>query len=155
MSVRNLAMAALLASAVMSPVAAQGKPDFSGSWKINVEKSDPMGGMGGGGGGMGTAVTTITQSGAQLVVETRFGERTRTSTYNLDGKESVNAGRNGDTRSTTRWDGASLVIESTSASGMTSKEVRSLSAGGKMMTVVRTSQTPSGEMTRKTVYDKQ
>jgi hypothetical protein len=105
--------------------------------------------------GMGTAVTTITQSATQLVIETKFGDQTRTTTYNLDGKESVNAGRNGDTKSTTHWDGATLVIESTSASGTTSKEVRSLSADGKTMTVVRTSQTPNGEMTRKTVYDKQ
>ena len=48
-----------------------------------------------------------------------------------------------------------IMIETTSASGQTSKEVRSLSADGKTMTVVRTFQGQSGEMTRKTVYDKQ
>lgn len=161
MSVRNLTMIALLATAAISPAVAQGKTDFSGTWKVNTEKSDPMGGMGGGGGGggggmaMGAAATKITQSATQLVIENKFGDQTRTNTYNLDGKESVNAGRNGDTKSTVSWDGASLVITSTNANGNTSKEVRSLSGDGKTMTVIRTSQTPNGEMTRKIVYDKQ
>ena len=35
------------------------------------------------------------------------------------------------------------------------KEVRSLSADGKAMTVVSTRQSANGETTRKTVYDKQ
>jgi hypothetical protein len=160
MSARILTVAALLASVTLQPAAAQGKADFSGSWKMNVEKSDPMGGGGGGGGGggnmMATAVTTITQSATQLVIETKFGEQSRTVTYNLDGKESVNPGmRGGETKSTVKWDGASLVIESVSGTGQASKEVRSLSAEGKQMTVVSTRQGQNGEVTRKTVYDKQ
>ena len=51
MSVRILTVAALLGSIALQPVLAQGKTDFSGNWKINTEKSDPMGGGGGGGGG--------------------------------------------------------------------------------------------------------
>ncbi|HEV8150251.1 MAG TPA: hypothetical protein VGP61_08720 [Gemmatimonadales bacterium] len=158
MSARILTMAALLGSIVFSPVAAQGKTNFSGAWKLNTEKSDPMGGMGGGGGGgmgMGNAVTTITQTDTKLTIESKFGDQVRTSTYNLDGSESVNPGRNGDNKSKLHWDGASIVIETVSASGSTSKEVRTLSADGKTMTVVRTSQGPNGETTRKTVYDKQ
>ncbi|HEU5219745.1 MAG TPA: hypothetical protein VFU23_13890 [Gemmatimonadales bacterium] len=163
MSVRNLTVAALLASAVLSPVAAQGKPDFSGSWKVNTEKSDPMGGgMGGGGGGGAAATITITQSATKLTVETHRGEQVTTATYNLDGSESVNTTQRGESKSKATWDGASLVINSESsftgpngAMTVTSKEVRTLSADGKTMTVVRTSQTPNGEMTRKTVYDKQ
>ncbi len=165
MSVRNLTVAALLASAVLSPLAAQSKPDFSGSWKMNMEKSDPMGRMGGGGGGgggMAMAPITITQSADKLVITSTRGDQVTTATYNLDGSESVNAGMRGETKSKVSWDGASLVIASESsfngpngAMTVTSKEVRSLSADGKVMTVVRTSQTPNGEMTRKTVFDKQ
>ena len=163
MSVRILTMAAFLTSVVLSPAAAQGKTNFSGAWKLNVEKSDPMGGMGGGGGGggggmgggMAPAPTTITQTDTKLTIETKFGDQVRTSTYNLDGSESINPGRNGDNKSKLSWDSASLVIETTTASGMTYKEVRTLSADGKIMTVVRTSQGPNGETTRKTVYDKQ
>ena len=165
MSVRNLTVAALLASAVLSPVAAQGKPDFSGRWKMNAEKSDPMGGIGGGGGGGGmvaSAAITITQSAGKLVIETKRGEQVATATYNLDGSESTNTTQRGESRSKASWDGSSLLIASESsfngpngAMTLTSKEVRSLSADGKTMTVVRTSQTPNGEMTRKTVFDKQ
>lgn len=160
MSARILTMAALLGSFALHPVAAQDKTDFSGGWKLNAEKSDPMGGGAGGGGGggggmMGTAVTTITQAAGKLTIETKFGDQVRSSVYNLDGSESVNAGRNGDSKSKAHWDGAALVIETTSASGMTSKETRTLSADGKTMTVVRVSQGANGETTRKTVYDKQ
>jgi hypothetical protein len=161
MSARILTVAALLATVALQPAAAQGKADFSGSWKLNVEKSDPMGGGGGGGGGgganmMATAVTVITQSATQLVIETKFGDQSRSATYNLDGKESVNPGmRGGETKSTVKWDGASLVIEGVNATGQASKEVRSLSADGKQMTVVTTRQGQNGEMTTKRVYDKQ
>jgi len=163
MSVRSLTVAALLASAVLSPVSAQSKPDFSGSWKLNVEKSDPMGGMGGGGGGgMAMGPITITQTAATLVIESKRGESVVTTTYKLDGTESTNTTQRGESKSKVSWDGSSLVINTEStfngangAMTVTSKEVRSLSADGKTMTVVRTSQTPNGEMTRKTVFDKQ
>lgn len=166
MSARILTVAALLASVALRPAAAQGKTDFSGSWKLNMEKSDPMGGRMGGGGGMGggmaDAVTTITQTATQLTIETKFGDQTRTVTYFLDGKESTNQSRMGETKSKAHWDGGSLVIESTGtytgangAMTITSKEVRSLGDDGKTMTVVSTRSTPNGEVTSKRVYDKQ
>ena len=164
MSVRILASAALMAALAAGPALAQGKADFSGNWKANAEKSDPVGGGGGGGGGgMRDAVTTITQTATELTLVTKFGENTRTLTYKLDGSESVNAGfRGGETKSKARWDGATLVIESVSnVSGpngdmqVTSKETRSLSEDGKTMTVVNVSTSSMGERTRKTVYDKQ
>ena len=166
MTARFLSTAALLAAFATAPALAQAKPDFSGSWKLNVEKSDPMGGGGGGGGGGGMmrdAITTITQTATELTLVTKFGENSRTATYKLDGTESVNPGmRGGETKSKVKFDGATLVLEHTrNMSGpngdmqVTSKEVRSLSADGKSMTVVTTSQGPNGEMTRKMVYDKQ
>jgi hypothetical protein len=168
MRARFLTAAALLASVALRPAVAQGKVDFSGSWKINTEKSDPMGGGmgggggGGGGGGMANAVTTITQTATQLTVETKFGEQTRTATYFLDGKESTNQGRMGETKSKAHWDGSALVIESTGsytgangAMTVTSKEVRTLGDDGKTMTVVTTRSTPNGEVTTKRVYDEQ
>ena len=112
---------------------------------------------------MRDAVTTITQTGTELTLITKFGEQTRNISYKLDGSESVNPGmRGGETKSKAKWDGVSLVLEHIrNMSGpngdmqVTSKEVRSLSADGKTMTVVTTSQGPNGEMTRKMVYDKQ
>ena len=165
MTARFLSTAALLAAFATAPALAQAKPDFSGAWKLNVEKSDPMGGGGGGGGGGGMmrdAVTTITQTATELTLVTKFGENSRTATYKLDGTESVNSGMRGETKTKAKFDGATLVLEHVrNMSGpngdmqVTSKEVRSLSADGKTMTVVTTSQGPNGEMTRKMVYDKQ
>lgn len=162
MTARFLSTAALLAAFATTPALAQAKPDFSGSWKLNVEKSDPMGG-GGGGGMMRDAVTTITQTATELTLVTKFGENSRTASYKLDGTESVNPGRQGgETKTKAKFDGATLVLEHTrNMSGpngdmqVTSKEVRSLSDDGKTMTVVTTSQGPNGETTRKMVYDKQ
>jgi hypothetical protein len=60
-------------------------------------------------------------------------------------------------KSTAKWEGSSLVIETTREfNGMTitTKEVRTLSADGKTMTVDSTSQTPQGEVKRKVVYAK-
>ena len=155
------ALATLAASA-----GAQAKTDFSGTWKRNAEKSDPMGGPGGGGGGggmMANATWTITQAADKITIALQAGEMNRTSTYSLDGKESVNPGMRGaEVKSTAKWEGASLVIESTQTmSGpngdmtITSKEVRTLSEDGKTMTVVTTRTTPQGERTTKAVYDKQ
>ncbi|MGE0442077.1 MAG: hypothetical protein AB7L66_10370 [Gemmatimonadales bacterium] len=161
-------------SLVAVPLAAQ-KPDFSGTWKLNTELSDPMGGPGGGGGGGGgggrgmgggggrASELSITQTAAKLVIEMKIGENTRTTTYNLDGSESRNPGMRGaETVSKAMWDGNSLMVMSetnmSTPNGdmkISSHEVRSLSADGKQMTIVTTSTTPQGERTRKQVYDKQ
>jgi hypothetical protein len=166
MSVRILTATALLAIVALGPAVAQGKADFSGIWKFNVEKSDPMvgvtGGGGGGRGGMAMAVTTITQTAAKLTIETKFGDQTQNLAYNLDGSESVNTGMRGESRSKAVWDGPDLVINSENTfSGpngpmtRSSKEVRTLSADGKTMTVTTTRTTPNGEQTTKRVFDRQ
>ena len=172
-----LTAAALLATVALRPALGQEdkKPDFSGTWKLNTEKSDPMGGRagaGGGGGGGGVSAglspmnmgpTTITQSATELVISTAMGEQTRKYTYSLEGKETTNPGmRGGETKSKAHWDGNSLVIENTGTMKgpngdvtVTSKEVHTLSEDGKTMTVVTTRTTPNGEQTTKRVYDKQ
>ena len=159
-AVLSLATLAVLATTV----GAQAKPDFSGTWKRNAEKSDAMGMGGGGGGGAGaamaTATTVITQTADKLTLEIKMGEMSRSLSYSLDGKESVNPGmRGGETKSIAKWDGANLVIESTAVMGertINSKEVRSLSADGKTMTVTTTRPGQDGtERTTKAVYDKQ
>ena len=83
----------------------------------------------------------------------------QTMTYKLDGSESTNQvmGRGGAAavKSVAKWDGASLVIETTrefNGMSITSKEVRKLDNGGKEMQVDTTAQTPNGEQKRKVVY---
>jgi hypothetical protein len=162
--VLSLALAAALVVPFMAQ--AQAKPNFSGTWTLDQAKSDPppqrgggggggggRGGGGGGGGRGGGGPITIVQSAADI----KIGE----ATYKLDGSESVNQmqGRGGpqEVKSKARWEGNTIVIESTRDMGgmsITTKEVRSLSADGKEMTVQTTNQTPQGEMTRKTVFTK-
>ncbi len=167
----NCAIPALAAiSLLAAPLAAQ-KPDFSGTWKINNEKSDPMpappaGGGGGqrpgGMGGMRPSELFITHSDSKMVIEQKMGERTVLLTHYLDGRESKNAGMRG-TEMTTKSTWVDNTIVTTGENTFTtpmgemtikSHEVRSMSDDGKSMTVVSTATTPRGEMTRKTVYDK-
>ena len=152
-----------LATAVVIPFAAraQSKPDFSGTWTMDAAKSDPApAGRGGGGGGGGSV--TIKQTGTELSVQTQGRQGPQTMTYKLDGSASTNTvmGRGGsqEVKSTAKWDGSSLVIETTRDMGGTSitqKEVRRLDNGGKDMIVdTTTTGGPNGEQKRKVVYTK-
>ena len=151
-----------LATAVVIPFTAraQGKPDFSGTWTMDAAKSDPAPQGRGGGGGGGSV--TIKQTATTLAVESQGRQGPQTMTYKLDGSSSTNTvmGRGGsqEVKSTAKWDGSSLVIETTRDMGGTSitqKEVRRLDNGGKDM-IVETTTTggPNGETKRKVVYTK-
>ena len=90
---------------------AQSKPNFSGEWKMVPGKSDF---------GMMPAPTAGTQKIAHndpelKVVTTDTGDQgtfTTENAYTTDGKECVNKGRIGDVRSTLKWDGNALIIDS-------------------------------------------
>ena len=142
------------------------KPNFTGDWTLDREKSE-MGepGPGGGGGrgrGMGMGSFSITHEGDVLAlkrkVEFQGEERTFESRHTTDGKENANEGFRGSSiNSKTRWEGTKLVTESvmeTPNGTRETKEVRSLSADGKTMSVEITSKGGFGEGTRKLVYNK-
>jgi hypothetical protein len=152
--------------ALAMPIAAwaQGKPDFSGTWTLDAEKSDPApqrgGGGGGGGGGRGGGPITIKQTANELVIQSEGRQGPQTLTYKLDGTESSNEmmGRGGTVavKARAKWDGAKLVIESTRDMGgttVTVTETRRLD-GKDMVVETSTSGGPNGPMTRKTVYTK-
>jgi hypothetical protein len=111
---------------------------------------------------MGMGSFSITHEDDSLVlkrtVEFQGEERTFESRHTTDGKENVNEGFRGSSiKSKTRWEGAKLVTESvmeTPNGTRETKEVRSLSADGKTMTVETTSKGGFGEGTRKLVYNK-
>jgi hypothetical protein len=144
------------------------KPDFSGKWVLNADKSAMGGGPGGGapggggggraGGGMGAGPLAITQTATTLTIERTVAETVMKTIYKFDGSESVNEGRGG-MKSTyvSKWDGAKLVttIKGETQRGPTqSSEVRSLAADGTMV-VETTRQGQDGPVTTKMVYDKQ
>src|SRR3954468_17917277 len=147
-----LAMAAAVVLPFHGRVRAQGKPDFTGTWTLDTAKSDPPPqGRGGG----GAASMTIKQTGTELAVTSEGRQGPQTMTYKLDGSESSNQvmGRGGaqTVKSTAKWDGSNLIIETTrdfQGTPITTKEVRRLDNGGKEMVVESTTQTPQGEMKR-------
>lgn len=166
----SLVLAGLLASTAQ----AQEKPNFSGTWKLDPAQSQMGGGMGGGrpggggggggGGGMGAAQeVTIAQDGTTLRITMTVMGEARTQSFDLAGKPSTNQmamGRmGGEMVTTSTWDGNKLVTTGSSnittpqgAMSIQTREVRSLSADGKTMTVETTRTTPMGENTTKLVY---
>ena len=160
---RILTLLALAAMVSTAGAAAQ-TPDFSGTWKINLIKSDaPPPGRGGQQMDMSNLMLTITQTAeAFTIVQSGMGPE-RTSTYFLDGRESTNPGmRGGDMKTTSTWDGAKLVTEGKATMEgqqgpmtMTWHEERTLSDDGKTMNVSTTTDTPMGKRTMKRVFEKQ
>jgi hypothetical protein len=151
-------LVAVLAAAVPSSARAQGKPDFSGTWTRDTAKSDPAPqGRGGGGGG----TQTIKQTATEIAVTVAGRGGPETQIYKLDGSETTNQSQSPEgplaVKGTARWDGASLVIEtSREIRGMTitSKEVRTLDSTGKEMTIEAVTRSPQGEIKRKVVFVK-
>lgn len=110
--------AAVLAVATM---AFAQKPDFSGTWTLDPAASGmgaPGGGAPGGGGrmgGMNAGPMVVKQAGDTLTIERTMGENKVTTTYKLDGTESVNKqtmGQMGEVeiKSVAKWDGSKLSI---------------------------------------------
>lgn len=153
----------LLALSAFLPLAAAAQtPDFTGTWKVNLSKSDAPPGRGGQQMDRSNLTLAITQTAETLTIRQTGMGPDRTMTFFLDGRESVNTGMRGEMKSTSTWDGAVLVTEGVTNAEtpmgprtMTTREVRSLSADGKVMTVTTTSDTPRGQMTRTTVFDRQ
>ena len=156
---RKLALTAILAVALAITGYAQ-KPDFSGVWTPDAAAA-PAGG-GGGGRGMAPGPMTVTHKGDTLTIERSMGDNKITSTYKLDGTESVNkmAGRGGvevETKSTAKWDGSKLTIVTKQAapdgSVRESSQSWSLEGGNLVVESTRTGRegTP---VTAKTTYKK-
>ncbi len=147
-----------VAVAMAPPVAslAQDKPNFAGTWTLDAARSDSPPAGRGGRGGRGLAAlapegpVVITQSATEITIGP--------ATYTLDGSPStITGGRGGTAEAKARWDGARLVIGTTRnlrGNTITTKEVRSLTSGGKEMTAEITISAPAGEQTIKQVFTK-
>ena len=157
---RKLALTAVLAVALAITGYAQ-KPDFSGVWTPEAPAAAPAGGGGGGGRGMGAGPMTVTHKGDTLTIERSMGDNKVTSTYKLDGSESVNKmmGRGGEveTKSTAKWDGSKLTIVTKQAapdgSMRESSQTWSLEGGNLVVESTRPGR-DGNPMTAKTTYKK-
>ena len=128
-----LVVAVVLIFGAAASLAAQAKPDFSGKWVMDPASAPaPPAGAGGGGGGGGRGggrgggagfgqEFTAKQDATTLTITRMQGDQTVTATYKLDGSESKNtvAGRGGQQEQVSKatWDGAKLVIVTTTQGG--------------------------------------
>lgn len=112
----------------------QAKPDLTGTWTMDVERSETLAQ-----GGTSAPITFVIQQSADaLVVETRRGQQSDTMTYKLAANEKAAGPMEGVPASRAYWDGARLVTETArpvQGQTVTSKEVRYLNEVGSEMTV--------------------
>lgn len=127
---KHLVLALVVALALPSVAFAQGKPDFSGTWAMDPTRSEsatqaePI----------GPVTVLITQTAAELNIQTTRAQKTTVEIYKLDGSESKIPSGTGKVR----WDGPTLVIETVrdiQGATVTTKELRTLAAGGNEMRV--------------------
>ena len=105
-------------------------------------------------------VVRVRQTDDRLIVTQDDGQGVATmNSYSLDGKEPDNRTGQTTTKSKTKWEGVALVTDMTRSMDtgrgnfeMKSREVRSLSDDGRMMTVRTTLDTPRGTQTMTLTY---
>jgi hypothetical protein len=157
---RILSTAGAILLLAVSAVAQNAMPNFSGTWSLDVAKSD-----------FGPApppdavVMMIDHKEPNLKVTTtqkgQQGDTTNDSNLSTDGKENVNKlralGGEQDVKSNTKWEGKKLATaRMLEIQGMTigMNDSWELSDDGKVMTIVREISTPQGDFATKMVFNK-
>ncbi len=134
---------------------AQSKPDFSGTWKLNIAKSN-FGALP----APDSATLKIEHNDPAFkmisVTVTSSGERSYELAFTTDGKECTNWVGNVEVKSVLRWEGTTLVMEHKAAGGeVTLKDQWVLSEDGKTLTLTRHWSGSQGETTQTLVHEKQ
>ncbi len=137
---------------------AQTKPDFSGTWKQNNEKSTFRSDS-----TIQSYTNKIEHQDPRLKVTTvrtgPRGESTFERSYTTDGKEQKTTDREGDEfKSSVKWEGSTLVFETVEkerGNTITTRETWTLSADGKTLTKTIHRSGPRGESDQKYVLEKQ
>ena len=145
----------------VSALAQSALPNFSGTWNLDLAKSDfgPIPAP-------DSVVMVIDHKEPALKVgvtqKGQMGDASNESLYTTDGKENLNKMRGPageqESKSTTRWNGKTLETKRTiEAQGMSIgiDDAWELSADGKILTVMRQLKTPQGDFSTKTVFNKQ
>ncbi len=157
---KALSTAGVILLLVVSALAQNATPNFTGTWTLDLAKSDfgpapppdsvvmtidhkeP------------TVKSTTVQKGSQ-------GDATNESTITTDGKENVNklraAGIDQDVKSTSKWNGKKLTTErALEIQGMTisMNDAWELSGDGKVLTIVREINTPQGGFATRLAFNK-
>jgi hypothetical protein len=136
---------------------ADAKPNFGGEWKLNVSKSEygPMPAP-------NKRTDKITHEDPKLKITTsqsgQNGDFTFDLNYSTDGKETSNDIRGNAAKSTAKWDGDALLIETKAnfqGNDVTLKDKWMLSDDGKTLTINRHIVASQGELDTKMVLEKQ
>ena len=154
MKLRNIAalMIAAIVCLCASIAAAQTKPDFSGSWKMNREKSKFERG------GPDNLLIKIDHKEPAFVedwkMSTPNGERAFQAKYTTDGKETEQEVMGRTAKTSAKWDDDGLVIEFKTENGFFKRKI-TLSADGKTITKVVTQSGDNGQTEDTVVLEKQ
>ena len=128
--------------------AAQTKPDFTGSWKMNREKSKFERG------GPDAILIKIDHKEPALTEEwsmsTPDGERSFQAKYTIDGKETEQEVMGRTAKTSAKWEGNALVIEFKTGEGFFKRKI-TLSADGKTITKTVTHSPDGGDPMEDTV----
>lgn len=136
---------------------AAGKPDFSGTWKMNIEKSEfgpiPK---------PNKFESKIQHKDPELKINTvqagEHGEMTTDVLFMTDGNETTNKIGAGEMKSKAKWDGKILIIDSKmdfQGTEVSISEKWDIAEDGKSMTIDRILNTPQGDLPMKVIMEKQ
>lgn len=146
----------LIALPVVSAFAQQ-KPDFSGTWKLNVAKTD-FGALP----GPDSRTDVITHKDPSLTddvtAEGSQGKQQYTVKYTTDGKDVTNQIGPLEIKSTLKWEGNNLVVSSKFAyneADVNAQATWALSADGKTITISVHFASTLGETDQKIILEKQ
>jgi hypothetical protein len=129
------------------------KPDFSGRWKLDLDKSS-FGAMP----PPATMIRTVDQKGPTIEIDNALTgpDMSLTFQYSTDGKETTNTFMGSDFKSKANWDGKMLVIRNYLPDGqLASTNKWTLSDDGKTFTDVWSISSPDGNVEVKYVLAKQ
>jgi len=136
-----------------SIIAAQTKPDFSGVWKMNREKSKFLAME-----NIRDIVSKIEHKEPNFSIFTTItgvdGDRTFEAKYTTDGKETTVKLPSGSIKATAKWEGDALTVEG-KAEEFNVRGKYTLSADGKTLTKASHLSTPNGDVEGIIVFEKQ
>lgn len=147
----------LAAIAILAAAGAMAAPNFTGTWKLNLSKSDfgqmpPPNSM----------TQTVTHEDPKLKVVMKQsrdqGDFEWEANYTTDGKESVNEMMGNPMKSVAKWDGDALVIQTKGSFGDNEFTINArwtLSEDGKTLTISQRWSSSMGEMDMKMILEKQ
>jgi hypothetical protein len=153
--IRKLLFITFLMAFPLTSIMAQQKTNYSGTWKLNVAKSD-FGVLP----GPSSRTDVITHKEPQIAVdvtmETPQGNLTYTVNYSTDGKEVTNKVQERESKSTAKWDGNNLVVNTKlNVNDVNAVVTWVLSADGKTLTISVHLTSAMGEADQKLTFEKQ